>query len=85
MIFLKTYEAQQQPEPFKKIFKCKNLVDLNNFVKRIMYNADQKKHHPKIIIEQYTVTIELFTHDKNKVTNKDFDMMEDIQKIYLKI
>lgn len=70
-------------EPYRKTFNCRDIVNATNFVKRIMYLAEQKKHHPAIIVNRFTVTVELFTHSENAVTDKDFDLMEDIEKIYL--
>lgn len=69
-------------EPFRKVFDCKEITKATNFVKRIMYLAEQRKHHPAIVVNRFTVTVELITHDENRVTDMDFDMMQDIEKIY---
>jgi pterin-4a-carbinolamine dehydratase len=45
--YLKTFKSKS-PEPFKKVFKCKNVVDATNFIKRIMYLAEKDDHHYKI-------------------------------------
>lgn len=84
MKYLKTFESNT-PEPFRKVFKCNNVVDATNFIKRIMYLAEKDNHHPSILVNHLTVTVELFTHSEGMVTDKDFDMMEQIQKLYLKL
>lgn len=84
MKHLKLFESKS-PEPFKKTFKCKNVIDATNFIKRIMYLAEKDDHHPSILVNKFTVTVELFTHSEGKVTDKDFDMMEQIQNLYLKL
>ena len=69
-------------EPFRREFDCLDIVRATNFVKRIMYLAENRNHHPSILVNRFHVTVELFTHDENKVTDDDIDMMQDITKIF---
>ena len=43
--------------------------------------AEKYNHHPKIILEYNSVEIELISHDKNVVTQRDMDLAEQIDKI----
>lgn len=64
-----------------KIFSFKNYSKSFAFVSQIALLAEKKNHHPKIIFEYNTVTIELISHDKNEVTQRDIDLAEQIDKI----
>lgn len=72
-------------EPYKKTFDCKDVLKATSFVKKVMYLAEQRDHHPSILVNRFTVTIEVITHSEGRVTDKDFDLMEDIEKIYQKL
>lgn len=69
--------------PMIRKFNCKNLQKAAKFVKTIMSLSDQYDHHPKITVEKYNVTIELFTHSENAVTDKDLDMMDLFSKKFV--
>lgn len=69
-------------EPYKKTFDCGDVVKATNFVKKVMYLAEQRDHHPSIFVNRFIVTIEVITHSENRVTDKDLDLMQDIEKIY---
>jgi 4a-hydroxytetrahydrobiopterin dehydratase len=42
----------------------------------------KKNHHPQIILDYGTVTISLISHDVQKVTQRDLDLAEQIDKLY---
>ena len=44
--------------------------------------SEKKNHHPQIILEYGSVTIALISHDVQKVTQRDLDLAEQIDKIY---
>jgi 4a-hydroxytetrahydrobiopterin dehydratase len=50
-------------------------------VSQVALLAEKKNHHPKIVLEYNTVIIELISHDKNEVTQRDMDLAEQIDKI----
>lgn len=72
-------------KPYSKTFDCRNVINATNFVKRIMFLAEQRDHHPAIIVNRFSVTVELMTHSTNSVTDADIDMMSDIEKLYAKL
>ena len=64
-----------------KTYPFKNYMKSFAFVSQVALLAEKANHHPKIILEYGTVTIELISHDKNQVTQRDIDLAEQIDKI----
>jgi 4a-hydroxytetrahydrobiopterin dehydratase len=63
-------------------FTFENFSDAVVFVNRVAELAEEKEHHPDIFIHDYKhVTITLFTHDKNEITEKDKKMAELIDEL----
>ena len=53
-----------------------------DFVNNVAEIAEDAQHHPDIIIHGYKhVQIMLTTHDKGKVTQKDFDLAKKIDTL----
>ena len=64
-----------------KTFTFKNYRRSFAFVSQVALLAEKTNHHPKIILEYNTVNIELISHDKKEVTQRDIDLAEQIDKI----
>ena len=64
-----------------KVFSFKNYRQSFAFVSQVALLAEKYNHHPKIILEYNSVEIELISHDKNVVTQRDIDLAEQIDKI----
>ena len=64
-----------------KIFTFKNYRQSFAFVSQVALLAEKYNHHPKMILEYNRVEIELISHDKNVVTQRDIDLAEQIDKI----
>jgi len=62
-------------------YKFKNFVEAIAFVNRLVEPAEKAGHHPDIEISYNKVTIHLTTHDQGGITQKDFDLAEEIVKI----
>jgi 4a-hydroxytetrahydrobiopterin dehydratase len=52
------------------------------FVNEVGAIAERMNHHPDIHLFWGKVVIELFTHDKNAITQQDRDLATQIDKIY---
>ena len=65
----------------KKVFSFKNYRQSFAFVSQVALLAEKYNHHPKIILEYNSVEIELISHDKKVVTQRDIDLAEQIDKI----
>ena len=61
-----------------KTFQFKDFKEALNFINRVGQKAEWLNHHPKIINVYNSVTIELWTHDQNSVTNLDFKLADEI-------
>ena len=43
--------------------------------------AEKNKHHPDLTINQLNVSVSIFTHDVNGITEKDFVLAEEINNL----
>ena len=57
-------------------------VQAVDFVNKIVPLVEKADHHPDIFIHSYKkVRIELFTHSKGKITEKDYDLAKEIDNL----
>ena len=69
-----------------KEFVFADFIKAVEFVNKIVPLAENADHHPDIFIHSYKkVRIELITHSKGKITEKDYKLAEEIDKIIDKI
>ena len=61
-----------------KTFQFKDFKEALSFINRVGEKAESLNHHPKIVNIYNTVTIELWTHDQNAITELDFQLADDI-------
>ncbi len=65
-----------------KEFVFSNFVQAVEFVNKIVPIAEKADHHPDIFIHSYKkVRIELMTHSEGKITDKDYNLAKEIDKI----
>ena len=65
-----------------KEFECENYVDAVKFIKQISELAEIADHHPDILLHSYKkVKVMLRTHDKDKITQKDYTLAEEIDNL----
>lgn len=65
-----------------KEFDLGNFVKAVEFVNKIVPLAENADHHPDIFIHSYKkVRIELMTHSEGKITDKDYNLAKEIDKI----
>lgn len=67
-----------------KTFEFNNFSEALQFVNKIGEIAENKKHHPDILLRDYKfVDISLTTHDDgNKITEKDVELSQLIDGLY---
>ena len=72
-----------------KYLKCiYNFKDFNiaiEFINQVAPKCNEMNHHPKWINIYDTIEIELYTHDENGLTMKDFELSNYMDKIYEKL
>ncbi|MFA7628397.1 MAG: 4a-hydroxytetrahydrobiopterin dehydratase [Candidatus Dojkabacteria bacterium] len=68
-----------------KVFEFNNFVEAVDFVNKIVPLAEDMGHHPDLETFSYKkVRVKLTTHDEgNKITEKDTELAEKIEKITL--
>jgi 4a-hydroxytetrahydrobiopterin dehydratase len=65
-----------------KEFEFTDFLKAVEFVNKIVPLAESADHHPDIFIHAYKkVRIELMTHSKGKITDKDYNLAKEIDKI----
>ncbi len=62
-------------------YKFKDFVQAIAFVNRLVEPSEKAGHHPDITISYNKVAIHLSTHDQGGITQKDFDLAQEIVKI----
>ena len=66
--------------------KCQDFEEALLFLNEIAKVAEKRNHHPDIKIHSYRfVSIELYTHDTNSITEKDHELKKEIRVCWLKI
>ena len=65
-----------------KNFALKNYLKSFAFTSQVAMLSEKKNHHPQIILDYGSVTIALISHDVQKVTQRDLDLAEQIDKLY---
>ena len=66
-----------------KEFKFKNFKEALVFINKVGEHAESINHHPKIINVYSSVIIELWTHDKDAITELDHALSGLIDEISL--
>ena len=65
-----------------KEFEFANFSEAIKFVNKILPLAEEANHHPDLLIHSYKkVKIILYTHDEDKVTDKDYLLAKKIDAI----
>lgn len=62
----------------------KDFVGAMTFVNQVAALAEQAGHHPDIDIRYNKVRLALVSHDAGGLTQKDFDMANEIEKLLRK-
>ena len=65
----------------QKTFQFNNFVEALAFVNKVGAIAEEEQHHPDIHIHYNKVIVELSTHDVDGLTQKDFDVANNIDAI----
>ena len=61
-----------------KKYAFKDFKEAMQFVNKIAIIAEKMNHHPDIFISYNKVTLTIFTHEENKLTNRDFRLAREI-------
>lgn len=61
--------------------KFKDFSEAFSFLTRVAIEAEKLNHHPEIHNVYNEVELYLITHDKNSITNLDYELAKRINKI----
>lgn len=78
-------DHEWQVEDNKKLvkpFKVKNFVEAVDFVNRILPVAEAEGHHPDLYVRWGGVTVYLWTHKIDGLTESDFYMAAKIDQVF---
>ena len=65
-----------------KTIKCQDFNHALALLNKIAVAAESMNHHPDLKIYSYRfLSIEIYTHDTNSITQKDYDLSKQIDKI----
>lgn len=64
-----------------KEFKFENFDDSILFVNSVAQICEEMNHHPEIFINYNEVIISTWTHEQSRITEKDYELAEKINKI----
>jgi len=65
----------------QKNYKFDSFNQAIDFINKIAKLAEQENHHPDIFNSYNQVTISLFTHDQNQITELDKEMSKKIDDL----
>ena len=64
-----------------KEYTFKDFHDGLEFVKKVAVIADKQDHHPDVLLSYGSVVLELTTHSKGRLTDKDFKLAAAIDRL----
>jgi 4a-hydroxytetrahydrobiopterin dehydratase len=71
----------RQGDEIRKLFRLASFPAAIAFVTHVGFLAEAAGHHPDVDIRWRKVTLALTTHDAGGLTQKDFDLAAQIDKI----
>lgn len=66
-----------------KRYVLEDFLQAVNMINRVGDAAENMEHHPDVCIESYNIVkVSLMTHEARGLTEKDFQLAAEIEKIY---
>lgn len=76
------WKTKENPERLCKKFKFSNEAQVMKFIRDIILYERKKKHHGKVTFEQLVVSIEVYTHGIDRVTERDTEYAKECDGIF---
>ena len=67
----------------KRDFKFKSFVEAFSFMTAVALEAEKLNHHPDWSNVYNTVSVNLQTHDAGGITNRDLDLAQTMDRIFI--
>ena len=77
-----TWEVFQSPERLSRVYVLDSKSRLADFISEVLSFEARINHSGTIKISGNEVTIEVYTHDINRITNLDREYAESVDAIY---
>jgi pterin-4a-carbinolamine dehydratase len=77
-----TWGMLQQPERLIKKFPFDDITSRNWFIKELIEDETQSGHHGNILISGLEITVEVWTHDIDAVTELDLEYASRCDDIF---
>ncbi len=79
---LPEWALEHSNRAIQKTFVRQNFVDAVAFIQAIVPIAERNDHHPDILLSGYkNVKVMLSTHSAGGITQKDFDLAREIDRL----
>ena len=72
---------QFKKDGIEKEYVFKNFIEAVGFIVKVAIVAEKQNHHPELFNVYIKVNIRLSTHDAGGLTDKDFKLAAEIDKI----
>lgn len=73
---------QEEKGKLVKEYDFKSQTELAQFLLKVAQLADKANHHPDVTVTKAShLRLELFTHSENKLTDKDYALVAEIDQI----
>ena len=70
-----------EPHILTRTFSFHDFAEAMEFVEQVARLAEEANHHPKIVIDYNTVTLELWSHDIEGLSQNDFILATQISSL----
>ena len=72
----------QEGNQIAKLFQLTDFAEALSFVNKVGAEAEEMNHHPDIFIHSWNkVKITISTHSEGRITKKDFQLAEKIERL----
>ena len=78
-----TWEYLKDPERMRKSFEFKSPKALRHFVEDLMDFQEEFGHHGKILIDEKTVKVEVYTRGVDRITGLDKEYSKACDEIFI--
>ena len=63
-------------------YEFKNFIDALSFMNKVGVKCEEMDHHPKWTNVYNRIEVELFTHDSDGLTEKDFTLAKEMDTLF---
>ncbi|MFB6355184.1 MAG: 4a-hydroxytetrahydrobiopterin dehydratase [bacterium] len=72
----------RQGDRIQRVYSFGDFVEAVDFTSAIVEPAEEYNHHPDLEVSWGEVVVNIMTHDEGGITEKDFQLADNIEQIY---